>query len=66
MSTDRLSRQAAESETSVWRLGEVLEELLLGYGLSEASAVPEGNPVVCRDAGIFSAADLPAITTAAY
>ena len=54
------------SKSSVWRLGDVLNELLDLYGLSEPSSASITTSAVCSDPGLFSTADLPATAAAAY
>jgi hypothetical protein len=59
-------RRTGAAETSLWRLGDVLEELLNHYGLAEASRLPPGRAAICGEVGVFGAADLPAATASAY
>jgi hypothetical protein len=55
----------ASSGPSVWRLGDVLEELLGHYGLTPCNS-PEGKTAVCGQSGLFATTDLPAVTVSAY
>ncbi len=53
------------SKSSVWRLGDVLDELLGQYSLTPCSS-PEGNTAVCGQSGLFAATDLSAVPASAY
>jgi hypothetical protein len=60
-------RRPEALQPSVWRLGEVLDELLDRYGLAEPPAAPVHAPAACRgDAGLFATADLSAPAAATY
>jgi len=66
MSVDHSELRQEAPEPSVWRLGDILHELLGQYGLDEACSLPEGTMATCGEAGLFTAADLPAAAASAY
>jgi hypothetical protein len=72
MSVDYLERRPEWSGPSVWRLGDVLAQLLGQYALAaETCSLPESQTAgsqaaVCGEAALFSTADLPAIAATAY
>jgi hypothetical protein len=59
-------RRSEAPQSSVWRLGDVLDELLNQYGLIEPCSAPVHAAAACSDAGLFATADLSAAATAAY
>jgi hypothetical protein len=66
MNIEHREMRAEASEPSVWRLGDVLNELLGKYGLAEANRLPQGQAAVCGEAGLFAAVELPAVTASTY
>jgi hypothetical protein len=60
--------ETGAASTSLWRLGDLIEELLDGYGLGlERSCKPaEGMAAACGERGMFATTDLPDVVSSAY
>jgi hypothetical protein len=66
MNADHRELRAEALGPSVWRLGDVLDDLLVRYGLTESCRLPDGGTGLGGEVGLFSTTDLPAIATSTY